>query len=318
LKRKSPADPSCIFGPVPSRRLNVSLGIDLIPYKTCTLDCIYCESGKTTDLRVRRQRFVDPHRVLAEFKAYLDRVKYPLDYVTLSGSGEPTLSADLGTVIRGLKKTSSTPVAVLTNGTLLCDVRVQEELMEADLVIPSLDAVDPQVFARINQPHPDLDLKRILGGLEGFARRYPGRLWVEVFLVRGVNDHPDHLDALRRFLQKIPRERVQLNSLDRPPAYRGTRSLTLGELEKIRRDWRDLPVEIIKRADRREDIAAFCRNLENSILNTIRRRPMTLRDLESFTGKEGDELTRYLDLLGKDQKIEKRVIRGQVFFCARK
>lgn len=302
---------------MPSRRLNVSLGIDLIPFKTCTLNCIYCESGKTTDLRTRRERFIDPDLVMQELRDYLDRAEYPLDYVTFSGSGEPTLSIDIGYMIREIKKISQYPVAVLTNGTLLFDPGVREELMGADLVMPSVDAVRPEIFDRICQPSEKLDLKRILEGLRTFSRQFTGDLWVEVFLVRTINDQPGHLSDLHRYLTTLRLDKVQLNSIDRPPAYRGVRSLSVQELDQIREKWSDLPVEIIKRVDRREDITAFCKNLENSILNTIRRRPMTLGDLQNFTGKTGPEVRQYLDILTGDGRVEKKVIRGKVFYCPR-
>lgn len=304
---------SHIFGPVPSRRLGISLGVDIIPYKVCTLDCIYCECGKTTDLSLERRHFIDPAAVLDELRTSLAAIPH-LDYITFSGSGEPTLNADIGLLIREIKKMTAFPVAVLTNGTLLYREEVRRELSAADLVLPSLDAVGAAALQRINQPHSGLDFALVLDGLERFRREYSGRLWLEVFLVKGGNDDQQELAALHQAIRRIAPDRVQLNTLDRPPAYPGVESADMAALEAIRRQWSDLPVEITKRVQRREEILSFSLNLENSILNTIRRRPLTREDLQALTGLNQTEIRQYLDVLEKEKKVRPRIVGDKIFY----
>lgn len=301
------------FGPVPSRRLGISLGVDIIPYKTCTLDCVYCECGKTTDLRVKRKRFVDPGAVLEEIKEVVSGDQL-IEYITFSGSGEPTLNKDIGHIIREIKKITDTPTAVLTNGTLLPLKEVRDDLSEADLVLPSLDAVSPPVFSEINRPHGELGIGSVIGGLIEFRNEYRGRIWLEVFIARGINDSEEELEKIYRVIKKIRPDKVQLNSLDRPPAYEDILPVEIGTLESIEEKWADLPVEIIKRIRRRDEISSFSRNLESNILNTIVRRPLTMEDLEALTGKNRLELYKYIDVLEREKKIHTQIIDNKIFF----
>jgi len=302
-----------IFGPVPSRRLGISLGVDIIPFKTCSLDCLYCECGRTSRLTSERQSFFPPQRVLDELQAILPGIPH-LDFITFSGSGEPTLNSDLGWLIRGIRKLSAVPLAVLTNGTLLSRADVRQELLAADVVLPSLDAALDTSFARINQPCPGLELESMIAGMEIFRREYAGKIWMEVFILKGVNDGDADLAALQAALLRIGPDKVQLNTLDRPPAYPGIESADFSLLESVRRRWSGLPVEIIKRARRREEIPAFSSNLENSLLNTIRRRPLTLDDLVALTAKDESELRRYLDILEREKKIMPVIQGGKIFY----
>jgi len=302
-----------IFGPVPSRRLGISLGVDIIPYKTCSLDCLYCECGRTTRLTSERQSFFPPRLVLEELQATLPGIPH-LDFITFSGSGEPTLNSDLGWLIGEIKKISTVPLAVLTNGTLLYRQDVRHDLHQADVVLPSLDAATAGGFARINQPCAGLEVERIITGMEIFRREYPGKIWLEIFIVKGVNDREEEIAALGQALRRIAPDKVQLNTLDRPPAYSGVESADFSVLEKIRGQWPDLTVEIIKRANRRDEIPAFSSNLENSLLNTIRRRPLTLDDLAALTAKGENELRQYLDILEKEKKIKPVIVGEWIFY----
>ncbi|MFH2107103.1 MAG: radical SAM protein [Chrysiogenia bacterium] len=302
-----------IFGPVPSRRLGISLGVDIIPYKTCSLDCLYCECGRTTLLTSERQSFFPPQLVLDELNLVLPAIPH-LDYITFSGSGEPTLNSDLGWLITAIKKISAVPLAVLTNGTLLFREDVRRDLLAADVVLPSLDAATTGSFARINQPCPGLDVERIIAGLEIFRSEYPGKLWLEIFIVKGVNDQDEEIAALGRALRRIAPDKVQLNTLDRPPAYSGIESVDFIILENIRDQWSDLPVEIIKRTHRREEIRTYSSNLENSLLNTIRRRPLTIDDMQALTAKGANELRRYLDILERERKIKPVIMGERIFY----
>lgn len=302
-----------VFGPVPSRRLGISLGLDVIPYKTCSLDCLYCECGRTTDLSCERRRFFPPQELIDELGAVLPAIPR-LDHMTFSGSGEPTLNSDLGGMIAAIKRIAAAPLAVLTNGTLLGRADVRRDLLAADVVLPSLDAATAPGFARINQPAAGLDVDGVIAGLEAFRGEYAGRIWMEVFILKGVNDGEAELAALEAALRRIRPDKVQLNTLDRPPAYPGVESADFALLERIRSGWRGLAVEIIKRARHREEIPAFSSNLENSLLNTIRRRPLTLDDLAALTAKGEEELRRYLEVLERERKLKPVIEGGKIFF----
>jgi wyosine [tRNA(Phe)-imidazoG37] synthetase (radical SAM superfamily) len=206
-----------VFGPVPSRRLGRSLGVDLVPFKTCSYDCIYCQLGPTTNRTIVRKRYVPVFEVLDQLSHKLNEDTEP-DYITFSGSGEPTLHSDLGQLIEAIKKRVTIPVAVLTNGSLLWDKQVQEGLMGADLVVPSLDAGSPRLFRQINRPDAQLEFSQVLEGLIEFRRLYTGRVWLEVFLVDGVNTAPPEIARIRECVQAICPDKVQLNTVVRPPA----------------------------------------------------------------------------------------------------
>lgn len=210
-----------IFGPVPSRRLGLSLGVDLVRHKTCSLDCIYCECGPTTHLTCQRKAYVAFDAVKAELAHYFENHPDP-DYVTFSGSGEPTLSPDIGRVIDFIKeKKPNVRVAVLTNATLLSDPDVRADLARADMVMPSLDAVTPETFEAINRPEGKINIIEVIDGLKTFAESFKGALWLEVFILPGVNDGKEELETLGAIIRDINPDRVQLNTLDRPGALPG-------------------------------------------------------------------------------------------------
>lgn len=307
---------SHVFGPVASRRLGISLGVDIIPFKTCTLDCIYCECGKTTRLTLERKPFAAPAVILEEIREVVQDDQH-IEYITFSGSGEPTLNSGLGEIIRGIKQITAIPVAVLTNGTLLHLEDVRNDLALADLVLPSLDAVTPEVFAKVNRHHKDLDINAVIQGLKLFASTFEGRIWLEVFIAKNINDSAEELDKIYRVIKEINPHKVQLNSLDRPPAYEGIEPVGRETLDNILERWQDLPVEIVKRIRKREEITAFSRNLENNILNTIKRRPLTITDLEALTGKHRLELFKYIDVLEKEKKVYPKIVGDQIFFAPR-
>ncbi len=303
-----------VFGPVPSRRLGISLGVDLIPYKHCTLDCLYCECGRTTSLQSERSSFVDPALVKEQLKDVLLRNR-DLDYITFSGSGEPLLSVDIGEIIGFIKSLTRIPVAVLTNGTLLYQKDVLRDIADCDLLLPSLDAADLETFHLINRPSPLLDFDSYIDGLIQLKSRFKGPVWLEVFLAKGLNDDTRQLDLLKALITRIAPDRVQLNSLDRPPAYASIQPLNSDELERIARSWPELPVEVIKRTSRSSEIDHFSQNLQHNLLNTIRRRPLTLADLIKLTGKEGAEIRRYLDILENERQIKAIISGNQIYFA---
>jgi len=229
-KNLTPKTKSCVFGPVASRRLGRSLGVDLIPYKTCTYDCLYCQVGITTDKTIKRQSWVDVDTVIAELKGKL--ASKP-DYITLSGSGEPTLYKQTGELIGQIKQITSVPVAVLTNGSLLWMDEVRQALMQADLVVPSLDAGSEEVFRKINRPHAEISFEKMLDGLIEFRRKFDGKYWLEVFIIAGINDGNEEVDNLARCIRRIEPDRIQVNTVVRPPAEVSARPVELEKLKAI-------------------------------------------------------------------------------------
>ena len=303
-----------LFGPVPSRRLGISLGIDLVPMKTCSLNCIYCECGRTTHLTVARREYVPIEVVKSELSDYLTHHPRP-DYITFSGSGEPVLNSRIGDVIRFIQsQTSEISTAVLANGTLLFDKKVRDELKDAAVVIPSLDAATGDVFKKVNRPHPKLDVNTIIDGIIRFRGAYTGQLWLEVFIVPGINDTETELLALKQAIEKINADRVQLNTLDRPGVVEDIRAATREELKRVLDFWQLNNAEIIAKAPERKGLPAYRNDIQSAILGTIARRPCTLEDLTKILGRHANEINKYLDVLEADQKIQTEKQQRGIFY----
>ena len=278
-----------LFGPVNSRRLGRSLGIDLLPFKTCSLDCVYCECGWTTDKTMRRGELVPVDAVLAELDQALP-ADPSIDYVTFSGAGEPTLHSGIGRVIAHLKSHHSrTKVAVLTNGTLLGDPAVQEALAQADLVIPSLDAATDAAFEAICRPAEGLTVAAVIDGIAAFRRTYSGLLLLEIFIVPGVNDTPDELAALKRAATRIAPDAIQLNSLDRPAPDVSVIPVDSETLRRIAEFFLPLPVQTVRRRNADEPPPWNDPELFKRISALTAKGPISLGRLALVTGlREGD------------------------------
>ena len=300
-----------IFGPVPSRRLGFSLGVDLVPFKTCTLDCIYCQLAQTTCKTVERKEYVSSSKILAELKKALTPSKR-IDYITLSGSGEPTLNSKAGEIIKEIKRMTTIPVAVLTNGTLLTNEMLRKELMLADLVIPSLDAATQKTFNRINRPHPSLNVDTIIEGIVDFRKMYGGRIWLEVMLVEGVNDDEKELINLRDAIVKIAPDKIQLNMPVRPPQEEWVKVLSENRLLEIKDFFGD-KCEIIAEVKREKQEGHF-KDLEDEILTLISRRPVTSEDISSSLGLHINEVIKYVQSLEKEGKITSKIHQGKRYF----
>jgi len=293
-----------LFGPVPSRRLGMSLGVDLVPHKVCSLNCVYCECGRTTNLTLQRDEYVPFNTVTSEIKHYLGNQPAP-DYITFSGSGEPTLNSRIGDVLHFIKKLAPTiPVAVLTNGTLFSKRQVRDELLDADLILPSLDAATDLSFRKINRPYHTLNLNKYIKGLIDFRQEYEGKIWLEVLILSGYNDKEKDLIQLRNAILEIQPDRIQLNTLDRPGAIENLRAATHAELQYIKDYWDIENVEIIKNAPDRKMIKSYRADMETAILETISRRPCTLEDITQILGIHMNETNKYLDVLEAEHKIE--------------
>lgn len=305
-----------LFGPVPSRRLGISLGLDLVPMKTCTLNCIYCECGRTTNLSLERKEHVSFVAVKEELTHYFSHNPRP-DYVTFSGSGEPTLNSRIGDVIYFIRdQIPDIPIAVLTNGTLLFQKQVCDDIRDATVVIPSLDAATENVFRKINQPHPQLKIESIINGLVKFRKDFTGQIWLEVFILHGLNDTEEELTALKQNIVKIEPDRIQLNTLDRPGTVPTIHAATRKELEHVLDFWQLANAEIIAKTQERKELMSYRTDVESAILETIERRPCTLKDLSEFLGLHVNELNKYLDVLEADRKV-KAVRQERGFFYQR-
>ncbi len=239
-----------IYGPIRSRRLGNSLGVDMVPHKTCSLDCVYCECGATTVHTMERREYIDTDSIINEIDDYLSGSPPP-DYVTFGGSGEPTLHSGLGRIIKHLKERfPSQKLALLTNSTLLGDRGLREEILPCDLILPSLDAVTDKVFREINVPVAGIDCAGIIDALIALSAEYHGQMWLEVFIAPGINDTDSEIVLFKEAIARINPARVQLNSLDRKGTCETLAPAPIELLDGIARRLEPLPVEIVAKMNR--------------------------------------------------------------------
>ena len=300
-----------VFGPVPSRRLGNSLGVDLVVMKTCSFDCVYCQLGRTTDHTTQRRRFVPPDDVLAEIDQTLASGA-EIDYITLSGSGEPTLSTDIGTIIRAIKERTDIPVAVLTNGSLLDRPDVQADLADADLLVPSLDAATPQAFERVNRPAPGLDLQAVLRGIRDFSHTFAGHTWLEVMVVAGINDTPDEARAIADALAGARIHTVHVNTVARAPAEPWAKPVPDAQLEELAAILGRLaPVHVIRHYSR-EGHASYRSDVVEAILATLARRPCGAIELAASLGLAPNLVIKHIEELEHQARIERILVADAV------
>ncbi len=303
-----------IFGPVLSRRLGVSLGIDVTPHKTCSLDCVYCECGKTTCLTADRKEFVPLDRVIHELSDYFQTHEDP-DYITFSGSGEPTLYTKLKEVMAFIKQTKpDIRMAVLTNATLFNDPDVCTTLLAADRVVPSLDAATRDAFERINRPAADVDLAGMIQGMADFSSKYKGEFFLEVMILPGLNDRPEDLAELRKAIHRIRPDRVQFNTLDRPGTRPGLSAATTDEMMKVGRMINYPSWEIIARKKAKENVKGSREDIDTAIIETVRRRPSTREDLIGALGASPRSVDQCIKALEKKGVLKKERLDQQEFF----
>jgi wyosine [tRNA(Phe)-imidazoG37] synthetase (radical SAM superfamily) len=292
-----------LFGPVLSRRLGLSLGVDLLRYKTCNLDCVYCELGNTRCKVCARDRFVPPDKVLREIKS---RAEEDFNHLTFAGSGEPTLSLDLGDIINRSKEMVNVPVAVITNSTLLTSKKVREEVTAADIVLPTLDAATQATFQKINRPPNDLRIEQIIEGLRAFRAEFSGEIWLEVMLVKDVNDH--EAEQIAQAVESISPDRVQLNTVVRPPAEP---VLPLKEAEMIEILNVFPEAEIIPDWDWRVP-----ENMERKLLEILSANHCTIDELAHLAGLEKSAAIKYAIILERNGKIKRHLLSGKHHFHA--
>lgn len=303
-----------LFGPVPSRRLGMSLGVDLVPRKVCSFDCVYCEVGKTTLLTHERKEYILFEKIREELKHYFQENPDP-DFITFSGSGEPTLNSRIGEVVRLVRQLRpGIPIAVLTNGSMLHDPDVRKALWDADVVLPSLDAATQDVFEKINRPAKGLTIASYIQGIVDFRKEFKGKMWLEIFILPGYNDSERELTALKKAIQRINPDSVQLNTLDRPGTIADLRGATREEMESIIRFWGLDGIEIISSAPERKKVQSYRTDAEAAIIDTIARRPCTIDDLSKILGMHVSEINKYLDVLEAEQKIEHKAGSRGIFY----
>lgn len=298
-----------IFGPVPSRRLGRSLGVDLVPFKTCSYDCIYCQLGRTTCRTIQRREWVPMDAVLDELKL---KLTCRPDYITLSGSGEPTLHSRLGEIIEHIQAMTAVPVAVLTNGSLLWQKEVREEVALADVVLPSLDAPDSERFEYINRPHSDITFERLVNGLETFRREFKGKYWLEVMLLDGYTSLPPQVRQLADWTRRIRPDKVQLNTAVRPPAEEFAMAVPPARLTELA-DLFSPKAEIVAEYHQPEKRFVTDANQE-SILELLRRRPCTEADIAGGLAIRAIEAAKHLASLEAGGRVVSQKRGDRVYY----
>lgn len=271
-----------IFGPVPSRRLGLSLGVDLVPFKTCTYDCVYCQVGKTTHKTIECRPYVPIVQVIDELKKNLENT-CP-DTITLAGSGEPTLNSQIKEIISFIKTLSGIRIAVITNGSMLWKEEIRDSIIEADIIMPTLTTAYDKTFKRIHRPCNEIQFQSVLRGLKKLREIYDGRYWLEIMLIAGMNESADELEALKSIVEGLCPDRIQLNSVVRPPSDPSAQSLDGMKLEKIKKMFGE-NAEIISSTRLKQEKAVYDSHT-SMILEMVRRRPVSAIDISSILGVE--------------------------------
>lgn len=300
-----------LFGPVPSRRFGRSLGIDLTPHKTCSLDCVFCQLGRTTNKTIAREAYVPMDAVLVEIEKWL-KTDGRADYITLSGTGEPTLHSQFGEVLQFIHAHSSIPTVLLTNGTLLHLPDVCDAARHADIVKVSLSVWDQNAFGWVNRPHPKLSFDQLVEGQKTFRTDFEGRLWMEVFLVGGMNSMPSDVRKIAALARQIAPDRIQLNTAVRPPSEDFAAALSKAQMAPLTHLFQP-PAEMI--ADFKGGSKKVQGNA-NAILAMLQRRPCTSAQIENAFSMHVNEVAKYLGRLVRNDQIRAEPRNRDVFYVA--
>lgn len=304
---------SLIFGPVPSRRLGWSLGIDIVPFKSCTQDCIYCQLGKAPHpTTTQRKSFINIDELIGQLKDKLSQGQ-TIDYITISGSGEPTLNIDLARVIDQIRQTTQIPVAIITNGTLLYLPDVRKDCSKADLVVPSLDAVNQQMFEKINRPNANITFDKLVDGLKQFRKEYKGKFWLEVFLIENINTDDQSLKQFKQLIEQINPDKVQLNTAVRPTAEKNVPAVThdiMKHAVEILGPKTEITADFTKKHDTEQQTVISA----DAILEMLRRRPCSLEDIASGLQLNKNEIAKIIAVLLEQEKIIKEEILNTIYY----
>jgi wyosine [tRNA(Phe)-imidazoG37] synthetase (radical SAM superfamily) len=303
-----------VYGPVPSRRLGNSLGIDPIPSKTCNYQCIYCQLGKTTNFTNVSKNYFPKEEIIAEMENAIKINDNRFDYITFVGSGEPTLYKDLNDLITEAKKLSEKPICVITNGSLLYKKEVQDALVNSDVVLPSLDAGDEKSFIKINRPHPSIRFEKMIQGLIDFRKIFRGQFWIEIMLMKGINDTKEELLKIKEKLDLIKPDRIDINIPIRPPVEKWVKlpdKKIIPVLDEIFGDFNNItfPEE--------GSFSIYSLNFEKEILSILERHPMRedqIIETFSCSGLNRNEIKRKLKNLNSKNKIEKVHYNQKIFW----
>ncbi len=309
-----------VFGPVASRRLGRSLGVDLVKPKICSLNCIYCEAGATTELTLKRDEYVPADDVLAELEIFFSRNTAPIDWITFSGAGEPLLNSRFGYVAAEIKRRfPQYKLCLLTNALALNDRNIWHELDCVDLVIPSLDGSNQDEFNAINRPAEGITFDDFCSGLIDFTKQFKNEAVLELFIVPGVNDSDESISRFVDIVKKMKIVKVQLNSLDRPGVVDDICASTAENTGRFIEALEPfVPVEAV--GPFRYKSASLCSNVEisnavSAILELIRRRPCTLADIAECCSIPTVEAQKILQELVQSGLVisERRGARGDFF-----
>jgi len=302
-----------VYGPVRSRRLGLSLGIDLVPFKVCDFDCIYCQVGRTTELTIERKPYVSAEEILKQVKSTIAE-GVQIDFLTFSGSGEPTLNSQLGEIIDSLKAFTRLPIAVITNGSLLFRPDVRQDLQNADVVLPTLCTAREESLKKINRMHQSLKIETIIAGQVDFRKEFKGKIWLEIMLIKGFNDGPEELEALKAAVARIRPDKIHLNTVVRPPSESFARPLSYEELLRIRAFF-GAGCELIAEFDRGQPDKEY-QDQDRSILGLVKRRPVTREDIAGGLGLEPGKVAESLERLIDEGKILSVEHGGRIFYQA--
>jgi len=295
-----------VYGPVPSRRMGLSLGISPIPQKLCNYSCVYCQLGRTLQMGNKREDYYPVKDILKEVKDYLHS-NPKLDVITIVGEGEPTLYLSLGKLILGLKELTDKPLAVITNGALLAEKEVREELMSADIVLPSLDAYDEKSYKRINRPHGEIYFDEVYKGIQIFSQEFQGQLWLETMLMKGLNDDEQSLGKLKELIKGIKYNRLYINTPVRPPAESDIEEPSDESLKKAEDLLGGIAINLlVSEGFSSEEIDDY-----KAILSIIKRHPMNQHEINGFLDDRGcKDKEEIFKKLSVDEKVEKIVYKG--------
>lgn len=302
-----------VFGPVPSRRLGRSLGVDLTPFKTCTLDCVFCQLGRTTEKTITRKEYVPVSEVTSEIGQWLASGG-EADHITLSGSGEPTLHARFGNVLQFAREQTNIPLALLSNGTLFWERSVREAAALADVVKLSLSAWDAASFGHVNRPHAELRFRRQVAGYRAFREMYRGKLWIEVMLLWGTNSTPHDVERIAAIVNDIGADEIHLNTSVRPPAETFAVPVQRAHMESLAELFRP-PAEVI--AECTTTPSAETKVNEATILSMLRRRPCTAPQIATVFGMHLNEISKYLGELVRTNRIQAEYAWDGAYFTAK-
>lgn len=288
-----------VYGPVPSRRLGLSLGISPIPKKTCNYSCIYCQLGRTNSMINKRTMFFPVKDIIDEFEQMENReIEY--DVITIVGEGEPTLYLGLGELISNIKKRTEKPVAVITNGSLFYDSNVRKELYLADIVLPTFDACKETSLKQINRPHGSIEFIKVKEGLLEFCKNYKGQIWLELMLVKGINDSLENLKEYKEALKELKYDRLYINTPVRPPAEDFVKPIDSETMKKATQILGGISIDLLES----EGFHSEIKDDYGAILSIIKRHPMNQHEIEGFLKlRKCLNIKDILDKLNKDDNV---------------